>query len=232
LGIGRASGSSSDTNRDDPAGVAPDSRVRVCATTRAVRARVCSRSATARRSRPDAASPARASARRALRTTAAASAAAVSASSANCPVIRRTSSLASPLRRRRFAAIDRTRRPAARERSRTVVRVAPPAARTRRTWLAMRPTALASNPESVGYSTSAATTVVSARTRLVLNTLWSTALAHNASLSCSTVCAPQRDVSFSNVVGCGTAAPSGMRQNRRQLIESVTSRHSVSNPSW
>jgi hypothetical protein len=32
-------------------------------------------------------------------------------------------------------------------------------------------------------------------------------------------------VSFINVVGCGTDPASGIRQNRRQVIESLTSRH-------
>ncbi len=44
----------------------------------------------------------------------------------------------------------------------------------------------------------------------------------------STAADPQRVVSFINVVGCGTAPSSGMRQNRRQVIESATSRHSDS----
>jgi hypothetical protein len=35
-------------------------------------------------------------------------------------------------------------------------------------------------------------------------------------------------VSFISVVGCGTAASSGIRQNRRQEIESLTSAHKVS----
>jgi len=57
------------------------------------------------------------------------------------------------------------------------------------------------------------------------------AFASNASFSPSTAALPQRVVSFINVVGCGTAPSSGIRQNRRQVIESVTSRHSDSNPS-
>jgi hypothetical protein len=47
-------------------------------------------------------------------------------------------------------------------------------------------------------------------------------------LSPSTATDPQRVVSFINVVGCGTAPSSGIRQNRRQVIESLTSRHSDS----
>jgi hypothetical protein len=68
----------------------------------------------------------------------------------------------------------------------------------------------------------------SARIRLVRNNLDSAALAKSASLSPSTAADPQRVVSFINVVGCGTARSSGMRQNRRQVIESATSRHSDS----
>ena len=74
----------------------------------------------------------------------------------------------------------------------------------------------------------AATTVVSARIRVVRNSLASAALANSASLSPSIAADPHRVVSFINVVGCGTAPSSGIRQNRRQVIESVTSRHSDS----
>src|ERR1019366_7218374 len=41
---------------------------------------------------------------------------------------------------------------------------------------------------------------------------------------------PQRVVSFINVVGCGTLPSIGIRQNRRQVIESLTSRHKLSYP--
>ena len=77
----------------------------------------------------------------------------------------------------------------------------------------------------------ASTTVVSARTRFVFNTRASTARASNASFKPSTATWPQRVVIFINVVGCGTRPPSGIRQNRCQPIESVTSRHNDSNPS-
>ena len=43
-----------------------------------------------------------------------------------------------------------------------------------------------------------------------------------------TAVAPQRVVSFINVVGCGTTPSSGIRQNRRHMIESLTSRHNDS----
>jgi hypothetical protein len=39
---------------------------------------------------------------------------------------------------------------------------------------------------------------------------------------------PQRVVSFISVVGCGIRPSKGIRQNRRQVIESLTSRHSDS----
>jgi hypothetical protein len=70
--------------------------------------------------------------------------------------------------------------------------------------------------------------VVSARSRLVRSSFASAALASSASLHPSTAAVPQRVVSFIRVVGCGTWPSSGIRQNRRQVIESVTSRDSVS----
>ncbi len=42
-------------------------------------------------------------------------------------------------------------------------------------------------------------------------------LTSNASLQPSTAAVPQRVVSFINVVGCGTVASNGIRQNRRQV---------------
>jgi hypothetical protein len=54
------------------------------------------------------------------------------------------------------------------------------------------------------------------------------ALAHSASFSPATAPSPQRRVSFISVVGCGTCPSSGIRQNRRQLIESLTSAHKLS----
>jgi hypothetical protein len=74
----------------------------------------------------------------------------------------------------------------------------------------------------------AGTTVVSARTRPMRSTFASAALASKASLSPATAAPPQRVDSFINVVGCGTAPSNGIRQNRRQVIESVTSRHNDS----
>jgi hypothetical protein len=83
-----------------------------------------------------------------------ASVAAVSARSASSPVVRRTAARASSrpaaLRDRSLKPIECARLPAARDRSRTVVRVAPPAAWIRLPVAAIRRIALASKPESVG----------------------------------------------------------------------------------
>jgi len=73
-------------------------------------------------------------------------------------------------------------------------------------------------------------TVVSARTLVVRSSFAALALAHSASFSPATACSPQRPVSFISVVGCGTLTSSGMRQNRRQVIESLTSAHRLSYP--
>ena len=73
--------------------------------------------------------------------------------------------------------------------------------------------------------------MVSARTRAVRSSFCPAALAHSASFNEATAASPHREVSFISVVGCGTVPSSGIRQNRRQLIESLTSAHSVSNPS-
>jgi hypothetical protein len=62
----------------------------------------------------------------------------------------------------------------------------------------------------------------------VRSILASAALASKASLQPSTAAVPHRVVSFISVVGCGTAPSIGMRQNRRQVIESLTSRHKLS----
>jgi len=63
---------------------------------------------------------------------------------------------------------------------------------------------------------------------LVRNSFASAAFANSASLSPATAALPHRVVSFINVVGCGTAPSSGIRQNLRQVIESATSRHNDS----
>ncbi len=86
-------------------------------------------------------------------------------------------------RDRNFIPIACIRLPAARDRSRNRVRTAPPAAWMRRPVAAIRPTAVASNPASDGSATSAGTTVVSARYRLVRNNFDSAAFASSVSLS-------------------------------------------------
>ena len=112
-----------------------------------------------------------------------------------------------------------------------MVRVAPPAARILRPVAAIRFTAFANRPESVGYDTLAGTTVVSTRIRVHRSTFASTAFANSASFSPSTAADPQRVVNFINVVECGTGWSIPIRQNWRQVIESDTSRHNDSNPS-
>jgi hypothetical protein len=62
----------------------------------------------------------------------------------------------------------------------------------------------------------------------VRSSLACAALTNSASFKPSTAAEPQRVVSFINVVGCGTDPSNGIRQNRRHVIESDTSRHSVS----
>lgn len=85
-----------------------------------------------------------------------------------------------------------------------------------------------SSPESVGYLMSAGTTVVSARSQSIPTTPAATALATSAALSSAISSGPQRVVIFISVEGCGAVPPIGMRQNRAQDTESVTSAHNVS----
>jgi hypothetical protein len=65
----------------------------------------------------------------------------------------------------------------------------------------------------------------------VFSTLLSAAFLNRASFSSSIASDPHRLVIFFNVEWFGTDPPRGMRQNRDQLTESVTSRHNVSKPS-
>jgi hypothetical protein len=109
---------------------------------------------------------------------------------------------------------------------------AAPGCLIRRTTRPVLATALASRPESVGYFTFAGTTVVSAPTFPVFTTRASTAVASNYSLSAATTESPHRVVIFISVVGCGTRPSMSMRQNRRHDIESDSSAHSDSYPSW
>ena len=209
----------------------PDSRVRVCAITRPARSRMVSSSATAACSRPAAPSPWRCRWRRASTSTRVASPIMASARSASSPVIANTRSFACSLRSFRCAEIDRARRPAARRRSRTVVRDAAPAAWMRATSATISVIARTNSPESVGYATLASTTVVSARTLVQLHHLLPGGLDQQRPVQRLDHLGPQRAVILPSVDGCGTVVPSGIRQNRDQQIESATSRHNVSYPS-
>ncbi len=73
--------------------------------------------------------------------------------------------------------------------------------------------------------------MVSARSREVRSSFSPAALASSAAFSPATACSPHRVVSFISVVGCGTLPSSGIRQNRRHEIESLTSAHKLSKPS-
>jgi hypothetical protein len=75
---------------------------------------------------------------------------------------------------------------------------------------------------------SAAMTVVSIRSLRQRSSLPAASLASSAALSWPITSGPARPTSLLSVVGCGTGWSSGMRANRRQEIESATSRHSVS----
>ncbi len=73
--------------------------------------------------------------------------------------------------------------------------------------------------------------MVSARSREVRSSFACAALASSASFSPPAATVPHRVVSFISVVGCGTFPSSGIRQNRRQVVESLTSAHRLSKPS-
>ena len=77
----------------------------------------------------------------------------------------------------------------------------------------------------------AGTTVVSARTLSTLMRCAALAFSSSFSFNALTVTSPQRVVIFINVLGSGTASLIPMRQNRRQVNESVTSAQRVSKPS-
>src|SRR5215203_5650440 len=62
----------------------------------------------------------------------------------------------------------------------------------------------------------AATTVVSAQSWWVRNSLCSAAWTNSAWFHSATVCSPKRRESLTSVVGWGTRLPSWMRQNRCQ----------------
>jgi len=94
--------------------------------------------------------------------------------------------------------------PAARERSRSVVRTAPPTAWIRCPVVVSRLIALASKPEFGGVRDVRRDDGGVCRNRLVGSTFASNAFASNAAFNPSTATDPQRVVSFISVVGCGT----------------------------
>jgi hypothetical protein len=108
------------------------------------------------------------------------------------------------------------------------VRRAAPQVLIRVTRRLILPIAVTRRPESVGRSTLADTTVVSARTFPSRSSLASVALASSASLSCSIAPLPHLVVIFIRVVGCGTLPSMPIRVNSRHPIESATSAHSDS----
>ena len=148
-------------------GVAPERRCCSCEAMISARVAVISRSEMERTTPRDEALRVL---RLAFRTTAWASLIARVAMRARSALINATSSLASPLRRRRLAPMSRERLCTWRVRSRATVRGARPDALIAFTARAILATPLASRPESVGYATFASTTVVSARTRFVFST--------------------------------------------------------------
>jgi hypothetical protein len=89
-----------------------------------------------------------------------------SSNSPVCSVSASTSAFASPERRRIVRVIARNRRPIDRERSRTRRFVSPTSFASLRPSRASALTPCEASPESVGYFTSAATTVESIRTAL------------------------------------------------------------------
>lgn len=113
-------------------------------------------------------------------------------------------------------------------RSRNLVRLARPSMCSAATRATRRLTPLAIRPESVGYPTSAGTTVVSALRRLVFRTLLLAALSSSARLRASTAPGPQRLAIFFSAEWSGTEPPRGTRQKRDQLTESVTCRQRAS----
>jgi hypothetical protein len=142
-------------------------------------------------------------------------------------VSRSTSPMATPVRRRSVWASCRILRPAERPRSRKPRRAATRRALGRRTSPPVVRMACSSRSASVGKSMSASTTVVSILSLRLRSSLSPASLPSSAWLSWPMTSGPARRTSLLKVVGCGTGCPKGMRQNLRQEIESVTSRHRV-----
>ena len=154
-----------------------------------------------------------------------------SARSASSPVIANTRSFACSLASFRCAEMNRLTSPAARRRSRTVVRDAAPAAWMRATSATISVIARTDSPESVGYATLASTTVVSARTLSSFTTFSPAALTSSARFSASITSGPQRAVILPSVDRCGTSCPAESGRTSGEGIKSATSRHNVSYPS-
>ena len=144
-----------------------------------------------------------------------------SARSASSPVIANTRSFACSLRSFRCAEIDRARRPAARRRSRTVVRDAAPAAWMRATSATISVIARTNSPGRSDSDVGLHHRGVSAHL-VQLHHLLPGALTSSAQFSASITSGPQRAVILPSVDGCGTVVPSEIRQNRYQQIESAT----------
>ena len=220
LRIGRASGSASDTIRSLIG--SPATRLAICCATLSQRSANSSSFAAAPSfalaPRPRALRLATAASRRASPTDR-------SNSSPVCAVSSSTSVLASPERRRIVRPIARNLRPSARERSRTRAFFSPIIRASLRPSRASARTPCDASPASVGYFTSASTTVESTLTARGRNRFSRVALTINARVSSLIVSAPSRRVSFLIVDSSGTRSDSEIRQNRRRWIESETSAH-------
>jgi hypothetical protein len=127
-----------------------------------------------------------------------------------------TSALASPERRRIVRVIARSLRPIARDRSRTRAFFSPISFASFKPSRASTLTPLDANPASVGYFTSASTTVEAIVTARGRNRFSRVAFTINARVSSTTVSAPIRRVNFRTVDSSGTRSDSEIRQNRRR----------------
>jgi hypothetical protein len=124
--------------------------------------------------------------------------------------------LASPERRRIVRVIARNRRPIARERSRTRRVCAPTSLASLRPSRTSARTPCDASPESVGYFTSASTTVESIRTARGRKRRSRAAVKINIRVTFDTVSGPIRRVSFLTVDSSGTRSTSEIQQNRRK----------------
>lgn len=225
LRIGLASGSKIDTSLSVIR--SPATRFWICSTTRSARSmNRSSRSiwrSFARAPRPRARRRATTSSRLASPSERATSLPACSVSSSSC-------ALRSPVRRPSVRVIARTRRPTARDRSRTQPASRPTFAARLRAARASTLALSSASPESVGQRTSDSTTVESILTARARKRGSGCALAITSRVSSSTTSGPSRRVSFLSVDSSGTRSPTAIRQKRRSCSESETSRSSVSYP--